>query len=268
MGCRVERTREWAARLMHESRFHEFASFITLTYSDEFLPPDYGLHKREWVLFMKKLRNHWFEHYPDVKLRFYAVGEYGETNLRPHYHAIIYGAAFPDQKLFSRGSDPTKDIYTSDTLTKLWGKGFTTHAHVSYANAAYVAGYVRKKITGKQEAAEHYRRINPDTGETFHVEPEFALMSRMPGIGRQHIEKHLDDVYPDDFIIVDGHKSRVPRYYDKILDKLNPSGMETVRAQRKEAAQMPAFKANSTKSRLAVRHAVAQSKAALTKRKL
>lgn len=253
---------------MHESRFHEFASFITLTYSDEHLPPDYGLSRREWQLFMKKLRNHWAEHYPDVKLRFYAVGEYGETNLRPHYHAIVYGAAFPDQRLFSRGSDPTKDIYTSDTLTEIWGKGFTTHSHVSYANAAYCAGYVRKKITGKQEAAEHYRRINPDTGELFHVEPEFALMSRMPGIGRQHIEKYLDDVYPDDFIVVDGHKSRVPRYYDKVLADLDPSGMETVRAKRKEAAQMPAFKLNSTKSRLAVRHEVARSKAALTKRKL
>lgn len=264
MGCRVARSREWAIRLTHESKLHEFSSFITLTYSDEFLPEDYGLHKEHWVGFMKRLRAHIEYHHPDLPpLRFYACGEYGEQSLRPHYHAIIFGVAFPDQVVYTKAKG--KITYTSPTLEKLWGMGFATVSGVSFANAAYVAGYVQKKIHGER-AEKHYRRTNPLTGEQFQVEPEFALMSRRKGIGRDHITQFLSDVYPSDHCIVDGHKAQAPRFYDKVLAELDPSGMETVRAKRKAAAMLPAVKLNNTKSRLQVREEVAAAKRNLTKK--
>ena len=42
IGCRLERSRQWAIRCMHEASLHESNCFVTLTYSDDgikHLPP-------------------------------------------------------------------------------------------------------------------------------------------------------------------------------------------------------------------------------------
>lgn len=55
-GCRLERARQWAIRCMHEAKFHQVNSFITLTYDDEHLPEDGSLKLRDWQQFADKLR--------------------------------------------------------------------------------------------------------------------------------------------------------------------------------------------------------------------
>jgi len=40
IGCRLERSRQWAVRCVHESSLYDRNCFITLTYSDEYLPRD------------------------------------------------------------------------------------------------------------------------------------------------------------------------------------------------------------------------------------
>ena len=54
VGCRLERSRQWAVRCVHESQMHDFSSFVTLTYNDDNCPVslDYG----HYQLFMKRLR--------------------------------------------------------------------------------------------------------------------------------------------------------------------------------------------------------------------
>ena len=37
IGCRVERSRQWALRCVHEAELYEENCFITLTFNDEFL---------------------------------------------------------------------------------------------------------------------------------------------------------------------------------------------------------------------------------------
>ena len=61
VGCRLERSRQWAVRCMHEAKMHERNCFITLTYSDAALASDdkyrdRGLHYEDFQLFMKRLR--------------------------------------------------------------------------------------------------------------------------------------------------------------------------------------------------------------------
>jgi hypothetical protein len=46
--------------------------------------------KRDLQLFFKRLR----KAYPDVKLRYFACGKYGEQFARPHYHVILFGKSF------------------------------------------------------------------------------------------------------------------------------------------------------------------------------
>lgn len=88
---------------------------------------------------------------------------------------------------------------------------------MNFASAAYVASYVQKKAF-LQENPDLYLRVDPDTGELLEVEPEFARMSRNPAIGRRWIEKFWKDVYPRDYVVVDGVETKPPRYYDKWME--------------------------------------------------
>jgi len=67
IGCRMERSRQWAMRCLHESQMHEYNSFVTFTYSDENLPKDGSLNYTDFQLFMKKIRHH----FDPTVIRFY-----------------------------------------------------------------------------------------------------------------------------------------------------------------------------------------------------
>ncbi len=139
IGCRLEYSRQWAMRCMHEASLYDNNCSITLTYDNENLPNDFSLNKRHFQLFMKSLR----KKYAPKKIRFYHCGEYGEENYRPHYHAIIFNHNFTDLDVLPSSSNNT--LYTSPTLTDIWGKGLTQVGTVTFESAAYVARYITKK---------------------------------------------------------------------------------------------------------------------------
>ena len=61
-------------------------------------------------------------------------------------------------------------------------------------------------------------------------EPEFALMSRRPGLGTTWFEKFASDAFPSDFLIVDGRKVRPPGFY---LRKLDEAAQQPIKRSRK-----------------------------------
>lgn len=208
MGCKLEKARQWSVRMMHEKKFHEHNSFITLTYSDEAVPDDYGLNLRHLQLFMKRLRRSLTS-----KIRFYACGEYGDLNGRPHYHAIIFGWDPPNQ-VFHSMSDRGDKQFTSAELSRHWDHGISTTGQVTSKSCRYVAAYVTKKIkTGDDYGQERYWRVNQLTGELHQVRPEFSVMSRRPGIGQAYVDKYKSDFFPSGFIVVDGVKQAIPQFY-------------------------------------------------------
>lgn len=218
IGCRLEKARQWAVRCVHEAQMYPENSFITLTYNNENLPKDRNIQKRDLQLFFKRLR----KALSPKEIRYYACGEYGDKMGRPHYHACLFNHDFEDKIMLRTGKvkpsglskfKPTRNhaLYTSPVLEKIWKKGFVTIGELTFDSAGYVARYVTKKITGPP-AAEHYQ------GRT----PEFALMSRMPGIGKPWLDKYFTDVYPKDFFTLNGVKNKPPRYYDDLLKKKNP----------------------------------------------
>jgi len=209
IGCRIERSRQWAIRCIHESQMHQTSSFITLTYDNEHLPKDGSLHTEDWQKFAKRLRKR------IGKFRYFMAGEYGESSSRPHYHACLFGQNFSEDRIPLKQSGKNA-LYQSPLLEHTWGKGFCTVGNLSFESAAYVARYAVKKITGDQ-AEEHYQRVDTETGEVFQVKPEFATMSRRPGIGSTWYKKYGTDVYPSDEVIHDGKRYRPPRFYDEKL---------------------------------------------------
>lgn len=253
IGCRLEHSRTWAVRIMHEASLHEDNAFVTLTYDDDHLPVDGCLNKKHFQDFMKRLRK---AHAPRT-IRFFHCGEYGESYDRPHYHACLFNVHFPDQKIYKR--EQNNVYYTSAELEKLWGKGYAVIGELTFESAAYVARYVCKKITGPL-ALEHYMRDHPLTGCVRELTREYATMSRggrkegPGGLGAQWFEEYESDVYPWDEVIVRGHPTKPPRYYDKLHEAGQPVSMNRVRQKREEENKQRAE--NNTPARLDVRERV------------
>lgn len=200
IGCRLERSRDWAVRCVHESKLYSDNCFLTLTYNNENLPANKSLDKSHLTKFFKRLR----KQNPGKKIRYFACGEYGDEFQRPHYHVILFNHDFNDKRLYKYGEFP---LYTSSTLAGLWPFGHAIVAAFSFESAAYTARYCVKKVNGAG-AKEHY-------GDRI---PEYAVMSRKPGIGYDFFLKYYDDIVHYDRVVTRGGvQSKPPRYYDKLL---------------------------------------------------
>lgn len=226
INCRLERSRQWAIRCVHEAKQFKENSFITLTYSEDFIPKNKSLVKRDLQLFFKRLR----KELGDKKIRYFACGEYGPKTKRPHYHAVIFGEGFKERKKVTRKTElGISQFYVSEVLTKVWPFGIASCGDFSFEAAAYVARYCLKKVYGTRESFAEYEK----TGR----EPEFVLMSRRPGIGAQWFDKFgMTDVFPRDRVYSRGHLCKPPRYYDKLLEKIDPELLATLKMRRRADA--------------------------------
>jgi len=212
---------------------HQYNCFLTLTYDNEHLPEYGSLHKSHLQKFFKRLRK------SGKKFRYYACGEYGEKLSRPHYHVLVFGYLPDDLELISQRGEI--NLYTSPFLSQKWGKGFVSVGEVNLDTAGYVARYCTKKITGDAQY-EHYLNVCPYTGEILpSLTPEFALMSRKPGIGADWIAKYHTDVFPKDTVNLLKNnfiaQYKVPRYYDDKYGEINPAEMESIKVLRKLKAK-------------------------------
>lgn len=243
IGCRLARSGQWAVRCMHEASLSDNNCFITLTFDEKHLPFNLTLDHRDHQLFMKRLRKKF-----GPKIRFYHCGEYGDTYGRPHYHTLLFNFDFPDKEIWRiRDGQP---LYRSPSLESLWPYGFSSIGAVTFESAAYVARYCMKKITGPM-SDDHYLTLNPVTGELFKRVSEYNTMSRRPGIAKMWYTKYYKDVYPEDFVVMNGHKVRPPRYYDSQYELEFPNEYLELKSRREDA--MFKLADDNTPERLEVR---------------
>ena len=244
IGCRMARSREWALRCIHEAQMHDDNSFVTLTYSPEHLPSDGSLDKTHVQKFLKRLRKVY-------NFRYYYCGEYGSKGKRPHYHILFFGYRPDDLKVYQK----TRGIilYFSQYLEDLWAKGFVTVGDVTYQSAAYTARYIMKKMLGRS-AKDYYTRIDPCTGEVYEVLPEYTNMSLKPGIGHDWYQKYKSDCFPSDYLINEGKKLNVPKYYGRLFERESPLLFEDIKSIRVIKAQR--HKMEQTVPRLRVKQEI------------
>jgi hypothetical protein len=266
IGCRIEKTRQWALRGMCElitTRKKKLDScFLTLTYKDSHYPENGDLVKKDIQDFVKRLRKRHQEISTLVidwkkkkivrksDIRVFYCGEYGELNLRPHWHLIIYGYGFPDKKL-KEVTATGNLLYTSNELElgqpekripPLWHQGFHRIGAVTFDSIQYVAKYVTKKLDGEKaneipygDYLRHYERHNPKTGEICRVSPEFAETPRRPGLGFDFIRQYYKEVYPSDTIAVLGKGvQRTTKYFDRIMKDIDNDLLEMAVKKRRE----------------------------------
>lgn len=228
IGCRFDKTRQWAVRCLHEASMHEENSFITLTYSDDKLPSDHSLKVEDFQGFLKRLR----ERIAPKRIKFRHCGEYGSQTNRPHYHSLIFGHDFPDKTPWKKVRG--HQYYVSPTLSELWPQGWSTIGNLTFESAAYVARYILKKRTGPDQQL-WYEKIDPETGECFQLKPEYQTGSN--GIGKGWFQKYKAVAFPHDFIVVNGVKMRPPKYYKTLLETEHQFAARLVTAKRTQFAK-------------------------------
>lgn len=240
IGCRLERSRRWAVRLMHEAEMHEFNCFITLTYDESHVPKDGSLRVEDFQLFMKRLRRG-----SSAPLRFFHCGEYGDQKGRPHYHACLFGEDFRADRVRIEDSCSGHPQWISPRLCEAWKhQGRATIGELNFESAAYVARYCVKKITELSEEKKakfrHEGRKFVDFDEHYQGRrPEYVTMSRRPGIGATWFDKYRTDVYPWDEVIMRGRAMMPPPAYDKLLEKVDPALFERVKRERAKESTAP-----------------------------
>lgn len=275
-GCRLETSRQWTMRLMHEASTHDQNCWITLTYNKEHLPQDRGLHKPDFTKFMKRFRFALVQGVPPAqleadparyKVRYYQCGEYGDRDHRPHHHACIFGQDFSFDRTpwkMRKGNQ----TWRSETLNKLWSCttckkpiGYAEIGALTAQSAGYTARYIMKKQNG-QGADLHY--LDYITGVI--RERPYTTMSTNPGIGRKWIDKYHTEVFPLDEVIMNGHRTTPPKYYDAQYQKLDPIGFELVKETRQ--ARALEHSADNTPRRLADKEIVLKARTATLTREL
>lgn len=236
VGCRLKYSQMWAIRCVHEASLYDRNCVITVTYDEEHLPKSGSLDYSDFQAFMKRLRQYrrrFFlrEHFrlrkfSDLtsaqarrlvelsKVRFFCGGEYGEKRLRPHFHACLFNFDFPDKSVCGKRDGRPSQWY-SQLLVDLWGKGKRCSVGVlDFDSAAYCARYVVKKVYGDL-AHDHYR-----VGEDEELRPEFACMSRRPGIGMPWLFKYSSGLVRDLSVTSKGKRVHAPRTYIRYVEKI------------------------------------------------
>lgn len=202
-SCRRKYRRQWQLRLQHELLSYEgCAMFLTLTYNKDNLPLNNTLVKKDVQDFLKRLR----KYYKDIKIRYFAVGEYGDEKFRPHYHLIIYGLRAPEQK--KKSSLNFK--YSLFLAEKIWKKGYCYVGYVNSQCIAYVSKYILKSFV---------KDISSDQLEKAGMLPPFSLKSTGIGLSwlLDNIDKVVHDLKRNKTVKLFKSRTSYPRYYRKKL---------------------------------------------------
>lgn len=203
MACRINYTTAWKLRLLYELSDWDSAMFLTLTYDDEHLPKDIGLHKKDLVGFFKRLRAYLDYSDENTRIKYYGVGEYGDKTKRPHYHAIIFGLSPYDVKHREYIIDAWQHRCEDWQFDRSRGRKCCIQ-NVCPEAIEYVTGYVQKKLSGSMAEKEYGEKEAP-----------FAIMSK--GLGFEFARQNADRLRTNGFTYLSGHKVSLPRYYrDKL----------------------------------------------------
>ena len=230
--------------------------FVTLTYDNDHLKiPEYielenhyVFDKQDWWKgtlvkedcdrfinnLKKKLRK---TGKPPIK--YMLAGEYGEEGSRPHYHLIIWGLELGADDLYNPRIINKEWYYQSKLIESCWiertedgvrSRGISNVSSATWNTIAYTARYITKKINGN--GSEMLYAANGQIKEFFRCSK---------GIGKAYYDKHKEEIYANDQIMVKNKKgvsySKPPHYFDKLYEKENPEHFAQIKAAREKAGQ-------------------------------
>lgn len=191
--CIQSYSTNWALRCCLEAKSHLKNCFLTLTYNDKNIE---DISVKTLQKFFKRLR----KHFGARSLRYFACGEYGERTARPHYHVILFGVDFSDDRQFLRTDRRGNVLYYSATLAKLWKFGFHSIGDLSFESAKYCAKYMQK--------------FNFENGKK-----SFTLQSRKPAIGYNYAVEHAESIAATGKVYINGKEFSAPWQFKRWFQK-------------------------------------------------
>ncbi|QCS36183.1 replication initiator protein [Capybara microvirus Cap1_SP_151] len=193
-SCRSKKAMSWTIRNYFESEKYDQKCFITATYN-EFKCPRF-LVKKDLQLLIKQIRRYIDYHISsDMKIKYFACGEYGGQFGRPHFHILLYGFCFPKDHILK--DENGKKEYISLKLTELWNRGIISFSDcVDASHIKYTCGYVQKKLfhiysDAEKKLLQDWIELHPDD----HFQDSFITCSK--GIGLEFFDKNKYNIYND-----------------------------------------------------------------------
>lgn len=251
IGCRIDKSREWANRGYLESLYYNQNYFVTLTYDDNHKPYVDEITTSEGITytdqdgiewngilkledlqnFMKRLRSKMARKYKQkTRIRMMACGEYGTEKQRPHYHLIIFNLQLPADSFYNPRVNWENNIYYQNKIIEeCWTDGISNIAEANWETMAYTARYITKKINGNQ---------SEDLYAMKGQRKEFFVASNRPGIANKYYEQNKEKIYKNDQIMIQNNKGvhyvKPPDYFDKLYKAENPKAYEQLQKRRKK----------------------------------
>lgn len=189
--CQSRLRNNWSFRLMQEMEVAPANFFVTLTYDNDKVPVSskgyLTLRREDLHKFLKKFRDdcqRQFESFfPELEykerhkkrcpMKYFAIGDYGETTFRPHYHFIVFNSPYNLSELY-------------DYIAKNWQLGQIVQVDICLAeHCNYITKYIVKVAYNEEQLSE------------YECEPTFRLMSR--GLGMSFVT----DVSVKDYFVND-----------------------------------------------------------------
>lgn len=228
IGCVHDRARDVSIRAMHEARVVGTSCFLTLSYAPGHVPRHGSLCRDDMKAFMFRLRTH-LRRKHGAKVRAYYCGEYGERTLRPHYHAILYGWDFSQDRVPTGSSKHGHPMFTSRLLDELWGHGMCWVNHMGQEVAQYAAKYALKaQGKGQSDWVRHLA-----DGSTVPIAPPFDSLPHGRALGVPMLEQWWGDVFPRGVVVLRGGvELPAPSAYMSVLKARDPE-MHSWLAQRR-----------------------------------
>lgn len=222
--CKLDNAKEWAIRSALECKSSKDNWFITLTYSDEFVPVNdkgiFTVRYKDLRRFIESLRKV-FTRQGVKYIKYLASSEYGSRTNRPHYHICFFGLPLDDLEPTGEKSNLGHSYFVSKLIERIWGKGIHKIGRVTYKSAGYTARYTTKKLKSLD-----YKKLS--------IEPEKLFMSK--GIGKKYFEENKEHIYKYDVVNLNTDKELVklqpPRYFDRLYEKQNSKHLEKIKNAR------------------------------------
>ena len=191
--------------------------------------------------------------FPNKEISYIVAGEYGPKDGRSHWHAILYGINFEEDRELVYTSKGYKH-YFSQSLQDCWSTydtdlqcfiptGFIDLADADVDCCAYVSQYVLKKLPVGQKAhvidhyVDQYGELQPL--ELVEVAPPMIKTSRNPAIGKRWFDKYGTNAVEKGFIFAERgndnyYKIKTPQYYYSKFEDINPEKYKEIKKCKEE----------------------------------
>lgn len=216
-GCRIDRRALWERRLTSEY-VQQRCAFVCFTYDDYHLVWRSGasrpsvskehLHKfldsfRHKVHSLRELPEHCYYDY-----KVFAVSEYGEKNLRPHYHALFFGLDW---------------LYFKNLFQDYWQYGNVDVGPILSGGLRYPLKYI-----DKQQSPVCRDTLYHDVG----VDSTFSIKS--PGIGADYFVSQVDNINRYGALKIGARLVPCPSYWKNKLFTFCDKNLYSVRSSREK----------------------------------